>query len=324
MDDRHWMYTGRRSQSDHTTEWMNKTDAFLNRAFGKAAKGYCLVLCPCSKCGNRRRVNKVDMGKHLLKNGFTPDYTRWVHHGEAHRMREEVVRPRVEAYDADAGVADMLDDFHQGQFDEGREKEEMEAAAQAFYDMMDSAQKPLHDRSTVSQLDAIGRLMGLKSELNLSREGFDKMLAVIGTLLPEGHILPKSMYESQKLLRALKMPYEQIHACSKGCVLFRKEHKDAKYCPKCKSSRYLEVDSGDGQKRQLTIPVKILRYLPFLPRIQRLYMTEESAKQMFVIKAGPCFTIGWMYHLVRIVPCSLSPSISPPASPFNDITYSCR
>ena len=34
----------------------------------------------------------------------------------------------------------MLDDFHQGQFDEGREKEEMEAAAQAFYDMMDSAQ----------------------------------------------------------------------------------------------------------------------------------------------------------------------------------------
>ena len=108
----------------------------------------------------------MEMGKHLVKNGFTPDYTRWVHHGEAHRMREEVVRPRVEAFDADAGVADMLDDFHHGQFDDGREKEEMEAAAQAFYDMMDSAQKPIHDRSMVSQLDAIGRLMGLKFELN--------------------------------------------------------------------------------------------------------------------------------------------------------------
>ena len=106
------------------------------------------------------------------------------------------MRPRVEAFDVDAGVADMLDDFHQGQFDEGRGKEEMEVAAQAFYDVMDSAQKPLHDRSMVSQLDAIGRLMGLKSELNLSREGFDKMLAVIGTLLSEGHIMPKSMYES--------------------------------------------------------------------------------------------------------------------------------
>jgi len=49
-----------------------------------------------------------------------------------------VVRPRVEAYDVDAGVADMLDDAHQAQFAEGRE-EEMEVAAQAFYDMMDSA-----------------------------------------------------------------------------------------------------------------------------------------------------------------------------------------
>ena len=55
----------------------------------------------------------------------------------------------------------------------------------------------------------------MKSELNLSQPGFDKM-AVIDTLLPEGHILPKSMYESQKLLRALKIQYEQIHACPKG------------------------------------------------------------------------------------------------------------
>jgi hypothetical protein len=76
------------------------------------------------------------------------------------------------------------------------------------------------------------------------------------------------------------MPCEPIDACTNGCVLFRKDHKDAKYCPKCKSSRYLEVDSGDGHKRQLDIPVKIIWYLPFIPRIQRLYMTEQTAKQM--------------------------------------------
>jgi hypothetical protein len=93
------------------------------------------------------------------------------------------------------------------------------------------------------------------------------MLTVIDNLLLDGHILLKSMYESQKLLRALKMPYDQIHVCPKGCVLFRKEHKDANYCPKYKSSRYLEVDSSDGEKRQLTIPVKILQHLPFIPRI---------------------------------------------------------
>jgi hypothetical protein len=32
-----------------------------------------------------------------------PSYTRWIFHGEAHRAREEVLRQRVEDYDADAG-----------------------------------------------------------------------------------------------------------------------------------------------------------------------------------------------------------------------------
>jgi hypothetical protein len=38
-------------------------------------------------------------------------------------------------------------------------------------------------------------------------------------------------------------------------VLFRKEYMEAKYCPKCKSSRFMEVDSGDGHKRQLDTPL---------------------------------------------------------------------
>ena len=115
--------------------------------------------------------------------------------------------------------------------------------------MLSVAQQPLYGHAKVSQLDAIACLMAVKSQFSLSREAFDVMLTVIGSLLPDGHILPKSMYEAQKLLRALKMPYEHIHACPKGCILFRKEHAEAKYYVKCKSSRFLEVDSGDGQKR---------------------------------------------------------------------------
>jgi hypothetical protein len=96
------------------------------------------------------------------------------------------------------------------------------------------------------------------------------LLTIIGSLLIEDHILPKSMYDAQKLLRALKTMYEQLHACSKGCILFRKEYTKAKYCPKCKSSRFMEVNFGDGQKRQFDIPMIILRHLPFILRIRRL------------------------------------------------------
>jgi hypothetical protein len=68
-----------------------------------------LVLSPSMICAKKRK-NKVDMGKHLVNNGFTLGYTWWVHHGEAHRLREEVVRPRLEAFDVEAGVAHMIED----------------------------------------------------------------------------------------------------------------------------------------------------------------------------------------------------------------------
>jgi hypothetical protein len=100
MEDREWMYTGRRGRNDVTTEWIRKTDDFVERAYGEAAKGASLVPCPCSKCANRKRKPKKTMVEHIWKNGFTPGYTRWIFHGEAHRTREEVLRQRVEDYDA--------------------------------------------------------------------------------------------------------------------------------------------------------------------------------------------------------------------------------
>jgi hypothetical protein len=249
MEDREWMYTGRRGRNDVTTKWIRKTDDFMEQVYGEAAKGASLVPCPCSKCANRKRKPKKAMVEHIWKNGFTSGYTRWIFHGEAHRTREEVLRQRVEDYDADAGVVDMLNDYQEAQYTGGCMDDKPEPTAKAFYDMFDAAQKPLHGQTKVSQLDAIGRVMVFKSQYNMSRDAFDGLLTVIGSLLPDDHVLPKSMYEAQKLLRALKMTYEQIHACPKGCVLFRKEYAEAKYCPKCKLSRFMEVDSGDGQKR---------------------------------------------------------------------------
>jgi hypothetical protein len=79
-------------------------------------------------------------------------------------------------------------------------------------------------------------------------------------------------------------------------VLFRKEYAEAKYYLKCKSSRFMEVEPGDGQKRQLDIPMTILHHLPFIRRIQGLYMTEESTKQMKWHKNGKRYNPDKMVH----------------------------
>jgi hypothetical protein len=104
------------------------------------------------------------MGKHIVAHGFVKNYTQWICHGEAHRAREEVLRQRIETFDADAGCGDMIEDFHQGNFDKGPDQvmeEALEPTAKAYYDMLSSAQKPLHEHTDVSQIDAIGRLMAL-------------------------------------------------------------------------------------------------------------------------------------------------------------------
>jgi hypothetical protein len=94
------------------------TDGFLKHAFGLGARGHSLVWCPCSKCDNGRKVDEKTMGRHLVFNGYTRGYQQWIYHIEADRIRAKVVRARLEAFDDDAEVADMLDDAHQAHFTE--------------------------------------------------------------------------------------------------------------------------------------------------------------------------------------------------------------
>jgi hypothetical protein len=216
---------------------------------------------------------------------------------EVYCTRVEVVRHHVEDYNANGGVMDMLNDYHEAQLAEGHAEDEQEVTAKAFYDMFDAVQKSLHGKAQVFQLDVIEHVMAFKSQYDMSRNTFDVLLTVIGRLLPEDHVLPKSMYEAQKLLHALKITYEQIHACLKGCVLFRKEYTKAKYCSKCKSSRFMEVDSGDGQKRQLDIPVTILHHRPFISRIHRLYMIRPNGERYVTLDVVAAFS----YYMFKFI-----------------------
>jgi hypothetical protein len=190
MANREWMYTDHVGRNDVTPEWIRKTDDFVERAYDEADKGASLVPCLCSKCANRKTKSKNSMVEHIWKNGFMSGYTRWIFHGEAHRTRQEVLRQRAEHYDADARVADMLNDYHEAQYAGGCTDDEPEPTTKAFYDMFDVAQKPLHGQTKVFQLDAIGRVMAFKSQYNISRDAFDGLLMVIGSLLPEDHVLP--------------------------------------------------------------------------------------------------------------------------------------
>jgi hypothetical protein len=171
-------------------------------------------------------------------------------------MVTQRARQSIPTTEFDTGIDDCLDDFLNANAPESPTVEEetngetagedSEENTKQYYDTLFAAQKPLHEHTEVTQLDAIACLMAFKSNRHLSRDGFDDLLAVVGSLLPKGHLLTKSMYESNKILHSLKMSYEQIHYCPKGCMLFRKENADMTYCIHCNSSRYFKVDAGNG------------------------------------------------------------------------------
>ena len=46
------------------------------------------------------------------------------------------------------------------------------------------------------------------------------------------------------------------------------------------------VDKGMGEKTQIKILVNVLWYMPIVPRLQHLFMVEESARQMTWHKMG--------------------------------------
>src|SRR3989337_2348088 len=278
MSDRAWMYTGHTSQKDMAHEWITKTKGFVRVAF---ANGQRQTWCPCVECDNYHKRSEFEMIKHLQKWGFTPNYTVWTFHGEsAQCARAEEGRHRTDEHGT--GMEDMVEDF-----DDARDSDdEMEESAKAFNDMLESSKRPLHEHTELCQLNAIAQVMALKAQFNLGRECYDAMMKLFGRFLPKGHVMPANLYQSDKILRVLKMPYEKIDACEKGCALFRLEYADLNFRPICKSSRYVVVDNGMGEKSQTKIPVNVLRYMPIIPRLQRLFMVEETTRQMTWHKLG--------------------------------------
>jgi hypothetical protein len=187
------------------------------------------------------------MGKHLWLYGYMADFTMPINFAEHEHAREEVMRQHIGGNDCD-DIKNMLDDIRHATMpnspppadepdephepDEPGEPEEPEPTVKAFLDMMTSAKEPLYEGEKISQLDAISQLLADKAKHGMTRSCFEDALTIWGNMLPKGHFLPRNMYEAKKIMKALCMDYEKRDCYPAGCLLFRKEFADDKYCSK--------------------------------------------------------------------------------------------
>ena len=269
------MYDGFDSvDKKHSTEWAVIAKEFISCAFVGNPR---TVKCPCSICRNCWRQTKDNLQKHLFNNGFMPNYLVWYELGEV----EDQVQTDAMLDDHDEDV-DRLDEMLTDLRNEYCEVESLEPPEEVkkFYELLEAAEHKVHDGTHVTVLEAVTRLMSMKSKYNISNNCFNDMMKLINDLIPQSHQLPKDLYHCKKIVAGLGMDYKKIDACENNCMLFWDKTEKETHCLRCKKSRYVEVIDEDGDTVTTKVPVKQLRYMPITPRLKRLFLNEDVAEQM--------------------------------------------
>jgi hypothetical protein len=154
------MYGGWKKSEAHTTEWMNKTREFVDRALsGPLDEG---VKSPCSRCRNTLHEDKRMLTLHLCKFGFMSGYEVWTHHGETIHQRTASVAEEEDDRSVDDRMNDMFDAIQPEL--ETNPEDPPTPKVQIFFDMLRASEEPLHEHTTVSILAFMTHLTSIKSK----------------------------------------------------------------------------------------------------------------------------------------------------------------
>ena len=250
-EDRSWMYNERKG-SLFSRAWKHGLDSFLDHAFSlpeTAVDGKSK--CPCTKCDCHHKRKRDEIERHLCRNGFHLGYERWTNHGEP-----DV--PHSAHYDS-VHISDRMDEMLLDAIgaEGAKPGEEPTKAAKELYELLEEADKPLHERTCQSRLSIVARLMTIKSQYNLSEACYNEILNLIHEVVGDEDVkdLPTNFYRSKKFVHSLGMPYVKIHACPKGCMIYYKDNENKESCTVCGESRY-EPTIGNNSRE---VPHKVLR-----------------------------------------------------------------
>jgi len=161
-------------------------------------------------------------------------------------------------------------------------EEAAEGDALKYYELLKKKDKPLHGGTKHSKLSATVHLYNLKCVGGISNTIFSALLEFIIQLMPAcDETLPVNTYEAKKFLSNMGLWYEKISACRNDCMLFWKGNKELDSCTvfgqsKWKDQIHLDED-GEPISSSKKHSVKVLRWFPLIPQLQRLFISKHIA-----------------------------------------------
>jgi hypothetical protein len=125
-------------------------------------------------------------------------------------------------------------------------------------EMIRKVSTPFYEGASTSLLLAMLLLLNLKVVHGVSNVFMDELFSLLQKgLLPNGNKMPTTSYEASKMVKALGLFYDSIHACPSGCVLFPGTLAHEWLCPTCNNNRFV-----DGSQ---SIFRKVLRHFLSIP-----------------------------------------------------------
>jgi hypothetical protein len=211
-DDRWTMYDGFSDKGAQSAKWFRIAKEFLKLAF---VGGRREVMCPCSRCCNRRMLSEYEIFVHIARKGFMSDYLVWHQHEEV----QPSTATESDKNDDEDRMDDMIADIGM-EYDLGSRYQHPPSEVQNFYRHLAASEEKLHDGTTLTVLHAVTRLMAMKSKYNFSNQCYNDIINLTIDLIPVKHNMLKDLYQSKKIVAGLGMNYEKIDACEKKCMLF--------------------------------------------------------------------------------------------------------
>ncbi|GJY26332.1 hypothetical protein Tco_0401058 [Tanacetum coccineum] len=206
----------------------------------------------------------------------------------------------------------------QGDIDE-TSNEPNQAIRNEFEELYVSANEELYPGCDyVTRLDFMAKFTYFKVKGKLTDSIFNEMLEFLQNVFPttKGYKLPPSYYAIKKTFKMIGLGYESIHACVNDCFLFwGKDHKDKQFSLVCNTSRWKDNNTS-GKK----VPKKVLCYFPIIPRLQCLYKSSYTTKEMTWHATRKCTKPESSFMLTLLIPGPKSPGkdIDVYLSPLND------
>ncbi|KAG8492437.1 hypothetical protein CXB51_009690 [Gossypium anomalum] len=308
--DRSWMKLSRVSNA-----YQNGVQTFLNFAFQNASQEN-MILCPCKKCGNIYWHSREVVYEHLIVDGFIRGYKKWIFHGECTSSgTSSTINPTYPDTDYHQNVRqddmeDMLRDaFNMRSHGEqsfppdfiisedcnitgnvfcetgtSAPNEEPNEEAAKFYNLLNEMNEELYEGSKHSKLSFCIRLFHLKCLGGWTGNSFTMLLEFLREMFPFAKI-PQSCQDMKRLIKDLGLGYDKIHSCPNDCMLYWGDQKNQQSCHVCGKSRWMnsnteDVNTDEGGAQLRKKPVKVLRYFPLIPRLQRLFMSSKTAESM--------------------------------------------